>query len=99
MQTINGRTVLDPEDFEPILKTMPIGGTGWIVPWAVGVDHEDTLYLSLGTHYEQRSMGTMNTLVHRAAEDKWLVRIAGYKFHRGSKPPAGVAISYNITAR
>lgn len=100
MQRLNGKTVLDSEDFEPTLKTMPIGGHGWIVPWCIKVDQENTLYLSLNTTYERNAMGTASTQILRIAKDKWRIYLtSGYKFHRGSKPVYETDISYNLDVR
>jgi len=97
MKTVGGWTVLDKDDYEPELKDLEVGKSGWIVPWAVMPDNEGVLYLRLEWSYDIRPMGTVDTQVTRLAEDRWRVWFTRpEKFTRMSDPNPHWLVSRNL---
>lgn len=93
----NNRIYLEDSDFELEIGEMKIGESGWAVPWALGADSADRLYLRRDYTIHKRPGGTVSMQVVRKSDSTWCVDIpSDYKFSRGSDPNSVWDVIYDL---
>ena len=55
------------------LCELPIGATGWTVPWAMQADEEECLWVDSSCSIEKEREGTCTMRVRREADGVWVV--------------------------